>query len=125
MKISTTFINVKKIIIGIFLLLLLSYLSCSRINYRTNGEIPVYLTPQKGHDKNFVVDKSVDFYLFGFIPERHAIFLDMLGKQEGFNEISKLEIYERTSVKDFLWMIISLGCYTPRTVVVSGWGTKN
>ncbi|MBF0297920.1 MAG: hypothetical protein HQK51_04330 [Oligoflexia bacterium] len=129
MEITTTSTNVKAIVfflnINILLVLIFISVSCSRITYKNTGDIPVFFTPQNGHNKNFNINSDVDFYLFGLIPKKHTIFLDRLGKIEGFTEISKLEIYEKTSWKDFLYMFFSLGIYTPRTVLISGWGIKN
>jgi hypothetical protein len=107
-----------------FLLCLLSlfFTSCARIHYSAGHSIPVFLSQKKSHHRPFRYTEKKDFYLIGFIPKVHEVSIDKVGKQEGFSELSQLQIEEHATFGNIMTAIFSLGLYTPRTVVLKGWG---
>jgi hypothetical protein len=107
----------------VFLTLILS-IGCSTIHYASQGEIPVYLSGTEGHSENFNAKGKVEFYFWGQYPNNQVVYLDTIGKDQGFTEISSITIEEGLSFKDWMQTVFSLGMYNPRSYKVKGIGKR-
>lgn len=100
---------------------LLSVAGCSVIHYRSKGLIPLSFSKLPGgNSRKVVIEKRMEFYLFGFLPETNEVFVDEEIKIAGHESMSNLKIEERTTWKDWLFGIFTLGFYVPRSFFMSG-----
>jgi len=56
-------------------------------------------------------------------PKNQFVYIDKLGKDQGYSSLYKLKIEEYITFKDFMYSLFSLGFYTPRTFKISASGT--
>lgn len=97
---------------------------CSRIEYKSNGNVPVHFTGRRGHKQQFKAEGREQFFLWGFLPNKRTVSLDEKAVEAGFKQVSRLEIHEYYSFWDTVIFITSLGVYTPRSYRITGYGER-
>jgi hypothetical protein len=94
--------------------------SCSTIVYRSKGRIPATFGKSPKHHREVILRGEKGFYLWGLIPSRHYVYIDEIAKESGLKELSRIEIYERKTLKDVILTVLSAGLYAPSTYQVEG-----
>ncbi len=102
--------------------LLIFLVSCAKIHYTSKGRIPVHVSQKKGNTKAFERRLRIPFMVFGTIPNKKVIEIDRELQNEGLSRASKLVIQEYNSYLDWFYALATLGLYTPKTVVIKGYG---
>lgn len=96
------------------------FTNCSTILFRSRGRTPISLTNEIGQTKEVEIRGSKDFFLGGFIPYRHDVFIDEEVSKAGFPTLSKLSIDDTNTLKNMVISVATLGFYCPRQYVIKG-----
>lgn len=96
------------------------FLSCSTIHFKSRGSIPLNFSPESGSLKEVEIKGTKEFYLGGFIPYRHDIFIDEEVAKAGYSNLSKINIDATNTVGNMLISVVTLGFYCPRQYVIKG-----
>lgn len=110
------------VLVNVIFLFSLLASSCSQVVFKSNKEIPVFLSPLAAHDEYFKTERAQEFYFFGTIPPTFDIEIDEISRSEGFTSVANMTVTIYQSWADWLKSIFSLGFYTPKTVRVEGFG---
>tara|TARA_R110002072_G_scaffold276051_1_gene437538 strand:+ start:283648 stop:284001 length:354 start_codon:yes stop_codon:yes gene_type:complete len=108
--------------------LLVSYLviigltSCSHIEFKSEGEIPVFISPVVDHNKYFKESYTHEFYFYGLIPSKFDFNVDDYARAQGFTSVANLTMTTYQSWSDWMKTIFSFGFYAPKTVIFEGFG---
>lgn len=97
---------------------------CTTIRYTSDENVRVTLTKRPKHLDKFEYQDKVRFYLWGLYPSENVVKIDLLTRSEGFKSLSKLKIEEYLEWDDWLYMVVTLGMYTPRTYRLTGLAQK-
>lgn len=107
----------------LFVLFLFSccfFTSCSTIRFRSKGSIPLNFSSEAGATKEVAVKGSKEFFLGGFIPYHHDVFIDDEVYKAGHSNLSKVMIDDTNSLKNMAISFVTLGFYCPREYVIKG-----
>lgn len=88
--------------------------------YKSRSTLPVQFDYNPKHKKQISFEGRREYYLFGLLPKRHEIFLDEEIYQQGFQGMSKIEIDDSLSFKNYMISLFTLGFYTPRNFEIKG-----
>ncbi|MFZ4715148.1 MAG: Bor/Iss family lipoprotein [Bacteriovoracaceae bacterium] len=113
---------VRSLLISLLTTFLLT--GCSAIHYRSKNSIPLDFKHNPDH-KHFVkVKGKQEFFLGGFIPHHQDVFVDEEVYKAGYQTLSKLEVEDHHRFVNYLIAIVTLGFYTPRDYVITGYTTE-
>ncbi|MCP4913032.1 MAG: hypothetical protein GY909_07930 [Oligoflexia bacterium] len=110
------------VLVNVIFLFSLLASSCSQVVFKSNQEIPVFISPAAGHDEYFKTERSQEFYFFGTIPSTFDIEVDAIARSEGFTSVANMTVTSYQTWSDWLKSIFSLGFYTPKTIRIEGFG---
>lgn len=112
----------KRMLKHFVLLIILSsfFSSCSTIRFRSRGSIPLSFNSETGNSKEVEIKGSKEFYLGGFIPYHHDVFLDEEISKAGYTTLSKISLDDTNTLKNMLISVGTLGFYCPRQYIIKG-----
>ncbi len=99
--------------------------SCSTIEYRSRGTIPVFISPRPKHHVKVEASGTLKFYLCGLIPQKQVVNVDKDLSDTGIMSATQLELYEFIRPEDLFWSLLTFGVYTPKSYRLSAYGIKN
>jgi hypothetical protein len=108
----------------IFLFLILVTSACSEIHYRSKNSIPLSFKHNSDHKRFVKIKGSQEFFLGGFIPHHQDVFLDEEVHKAGVQTLSKMEVEDHHRFVNYLIATLTLGFYTPRDYVITGFTTE-
>lgn len=111
---------------------LLFCVSCSEIQFRSTGKIPVqwshpydYKFDKKSPDnKEVIIEGVAPFYMWGLYPKVYTVYLDQEMEKRGLVKGTFVRAHEYRSWSSFFWTLISLGMYGPVNYKVVAHGKK-
>lgn len=95
---------------------------CTTVNYQSNNTIPVYISGKKDFVKKVTVHGTLDYYLWGMIPDSHTVKIDKELLTNGLKSASQIVVEEYQSMKNFLISILMFGVYMPMNYKISARG---
>ena len=95
-------------------------MGCSTIHYTNQGTIPVSFSLDDSMKRHVEVEGKKPFFLWGFFPKSHEVFIDHEFRDKGIDQIVGLEIHEYSDGWDAFFSIITVGFYIPRTYKLKG-----
>lgn len=104
---------------------MVGFSSCSTIVYKSKNRIPLNFESKKNETEELIVTGSKEFYLGGFVPKYHEVYVDEEVLAKGGDSISKLSIEDHLTFKNYIVAILTLGFYTPRTYTIKGYTKKH
>lgn len=72
------------------------------------------------HNKFSKVEIERDSYLWSTVPKVHKVDLAKELSERGITSLANVKVYERNSTRDIFWSVLTLGFWTPTTLVVEG-----
>ncbi len=104
--------------------LVIFLISCSSIEFKTKGKIPLEMNRPKYTSKRISFSVEREFYLWGLMPKNHVVYIDEEVMTRGYSDMVDFEIKEDVTKSDFWWNFLTLGLYQKRRFEISGFTTK-
>ena len=108
----------------LFLFLIFLTSACSEIHYRSKNSIPLSFKHNSDHKRFVKIKGSQEFFLGGFIPHHQDVFIDEEVHKAGVETLSKMEVEDHHRFVNYLIATLTLGFYTPRDYVITGFTTE-
>jgi len=113
-----------KICIFIFILIVTAFSGCTTTHFKNSGTLPILTGVGPSFEGRSEVEIQKDFFLWGFLPETHTIWVDHVVAKMGFESGANIEIEEQSSWKNTIFSILSLGMFLPKSYKISVQGLK-
>jgi hypothetical protein len=94
--------------------------ACGSIKYQSLNKIPVSFEYNPNHTKEVLLKGRKKFYMWGFIPGSHLVYVDQIAYQSGIKEMSGVVIKEDRSVMDRFMSFVTFGMFVPVEYHISG-----
>jgi hypothetical protein len=94
--------------------------ACGSIKYQSLNKIPVSFEYNPIHSKEVLLKGRKKFYMWGFIPGSHLVYVDQIADKAGIKEMSGVMIKEDRSVLDRLMAFVTFGMFVPVEYHISG-----
>jgi hypothetical protein len=107
-------------------LILVFVTSCSSLHFKSHGNIPVLMGHHEEADTLFEIRSHRDFYLWGYYPNNHFVYLDEELASEGAVDavIVKFGLDDRKYWNSLLYQILTFGMYQPVYYFILAKGRK-
>ena len=96
--------------------------SCTTVHFRSSGQIPIHLSPKKGHGSIQEFHGEKKFYLWGLLPQNHTVDVSEVARNLGYSSSANIFISEYQTIPNFFITMLSLGMYIPRNYSVKAYG---
>lgn len=99
---------------------LINLISCSSISFSSNQKSSLSFDLREGQSKEVSYEVRKPFFMWGLVPENQVVSIDDRFNEEGFNNVSDINIKEIETKTKVAWMLLTLGMYYPVTYTISG-----
>lgn len=97
-------------------------MSCSSLEFKTKSGTGYQIQDKKSADDKFAIDFVLEkpFYFWGLMPRENQIILEDEAQKNGYLTFYPSEVIETNKTKKYLWSIMTLGFYYPRSFEIYG-----
>ncbi len=105
-------------------LLLCLLLGCTTMHFRSSGHTKTLVGVKAGHDHRDQVQGERKFFLWGFIPQSHIVWVDQEVINMGLQSGSNISVRVYQTWGNFLLTVLTFGMYIPKNYEVTVYGLK-
>jgi hypothetical protein len=112
----------KRISLIISFLILFCLSSCTTVQFKSSGQLDLYVGGKSNHVRKLEIEGLSEFYLFGIIPKKnHIVYIDQELLKVGIKSAANITILEYQTVGDMWMSFFSMGFYIPTRFKISAY----